>query len=77
MGVVGSIYCVFLGIKIAKSDEQNSRQKAKQDLIGAIVGFLIMRKFIDCDVLAVLNEIMRHHTESYRYNIVKVERNTA
>lgn len=25
-----------------------------------------MRKFIDCDVLAVLNEIMRHHTESYR-----------
>lgn len=42
VGAVGSIYCVFLGIKIAKSDEQNSRQKAKQDLIGAIVGFLII-----------------------------------
>ena len=32
-----------------------------------------MRKFISCDVLAVLNEIMRHHTESYQedFNIDK------
>ena len=30
------------GIKIAKSDEQNSRENAKKDLIGAIVGFLII-----------------------------------
>lgn len=32
-----------------------------------------MRKFINCDVLAVLNEIMRHHTESYQedFNIDK------
>lgn len=37
---VGSIYCVVLGVKIAKSDEQNSREKAKKDLIGAIIGFL-------------------------------------
>ena len=42
VGAVGTIYCIFLGIKIAKSDEQNSREKAKQDLIGAIVGFLII-----------------------------------
>ena len=39
---VGTIYCVFLGIKIAKSDEQNSREKAKKDLIGAIIGFVII-----------------------------------
>ena len=39
---VGSIYCVFLGVKIAKSDEQNSREKAKKDLIGAIIGFVII-----------------------------------
>ena len=25
VGAVGTIYCIFLGIKIAKSDEQNSR----------------------------------------------------
>ena len=27
VGAVGMIYCIFLGIKIAKSDEQNSREK--------------------------------------------------
>jgi len=39
---VGSIYCIFLGVKIAKSDEQNSREKAKKDLVGAVVGFLVI-----------------------------------
>ncbi len=39
VGSVGTIYCVFLGIKIAKSDEQNSREKAKKDLLGAVIGF--------------------------------------
>jgi len=39
---VGSIYCIVLGLKIAKSDEQNSREKAKKDLIGAIIGFVII-----------------------------------
>lgn len=39
---VGSIYCVVLGVKIAKCDEQNSREKAKKDLIGAIIGFVII-----------------------------------
>lgn len=39
VGSVGTIYCVFLGVKIAKSDEQNSREKAKKDLLGAVIGF--------------------------------------
>lgn len=39
---VGTIYCIVLGVKIAKSDEQNSREKAKKDLIGAIIGFVII-----------------------------------
>ena len=39
---VGTIYCIALGVKIAKSDEQNSREKAKKDLVGAIVGFVII-----------------------------------
>ncbi len=42
VGAVGTIYCIFLGLKIAKSDEQNSREKAKKDLIGAIIGFMII-----------------------------------
>lgn len=39
---VGSIYCIVLGVKIAKCDEQNSREKAKKDLISAIIGFVII-----------------------------------
>lgn len=39
---VSTIYCIFLGLKIAKADEQNSREKAKKDLIGAIIGFVII-----------------------------------
>ncbi len=39
---VGTIYCIVLGVKIAKSDEQNSREKAKKDLVGAIIGFVII-----------------------------------
>lgn len=40
VGSVGTIYCIILGVKLAKSDEQNSREKAKKDLIGAIIGFV-------------------------------------
>ena len=39
---VGTIYCIVFGVKIAKSDEQNSMEKAKKDLVGAIVGFVII-----------------------------------
>ena len=37
---VGTIYCIFFGAKISKADEQNSREKAKKDLIGAVIGFI-------------------------------------
>lgn len=57
VGSVGTIYCIFLGIKIAKSDEQNSREKAKKDLIGAIIGFLIV--FILIVGLKLLMPIMQ------------------
>ena len=42
IGAIGTVYCVFLGFKIAKSDEQNSREKAKKDLISAIIGFILI-----------------------------------
>ena len=31
---VGTIYCIFLRVKISKSDEQNSREKVQMDLVG-------------------------------------------
>jgi cytochrome c biogenesis protein CcdA len=42
VGSAGTVYCVFLGLKIAKSDEQNSREKAKKDLLGAVIGFALI-----------------------------------
>ena len=39
---VGTIYCIFLGVKISKVDEQNSGEKAKKDLIGAVIGSLLI-----------------------------------
>ena len=40
VGSIGMIYCIVLGIKVAKADEAGSREKAKKDLIGAIIGFV-------------------------------------
>ena len=57
VGSVGTIYCIFLGVRIAKSDEQNSREKAKKDLLGAIIGFLIV--FILIVALKILMPIMQ------------------
>ena len=42
VGSLGTIYCVVLGVKLAKSDEAGSREKAKKDLIGAIIGFVVI-----------------------------------
>lgn len=42
IGAIGLIYCIFLGVKIGKADEQQSREKAKKDLIGAVIGFLLI-----------------------------------
>jgi uncharacterized membrane protein len=42
VAAIGTIYCIVLGVKFAKSDEAGSREKAKKDLIGAIFGFVII-----------------------------------
>ena len=42
VGSVGTIYCIVLGVKLAKSDDGGSREKAKKDLIGAIIGFAVI-----------------------------------
>ena len=42
VGSIGTIYCIILGVKLAKADEAGSREKAKKDLIGAIIGFVVI-----------------------------------
>lgn len=39
---IGAIYCVLLGAKLAKAEEPQEREKAKQHLKNAILGFLLI-----------------------------------
>lgn len=39
---VAVIYCIFLGVKLAKADEPQEREKAKGALKNAIIGYLLI-----------------------------------
>ncbi len=42
VGALGTIYCIFLGTKLAKAEEPQDREKAKNSLKNAIVGFILI-----------------------------------
>lgn len=42
VAAVGAIYCVILGVKLAKADEPQEREKAKMALKNAIIGFFLI-----------------------------------
>ena len=42
VGAAGAIYSVVLGVKFAKAEEQQDREKAKQALKNAIIGFVLI-----------------------------------
>ena len=42
VGAIGVIYCIFLGLKLAKAEEPQEREKAKSHLKNAIIGFLLI-----------------------------------
>ncbi|MCL2637773.1 MAG: pilin [Oscillospiraceae bacterium] len=42
VGAIGAIFCIFLGLKLAKADEQQEREKAKSALKNAIIGFVLI-----------------------------------
>ena len=39
---IGAVYCIWLGVKLAKADEPQEHQKAKKALSNAIVGFILI-----------------------------------
>ena len=39
---IGSLYCVLLGVKFAKAEEPQEREKAKTHLKNAIIGFVLI-----------------------------------
>jgi heme O synthase-like polyprenyltransferase len=42
VGALGAIYCIFLGVKLAKAEEPQEREKAKSSLKNAIIGFVLI-----------------------------------
>ena len=42
VGAVGSLYCVVLGVKYAKAEEPQDREKAKSHLKNALIGFVLI-----------------------------------
>ena len=42
VGALGALYCVLLGAKLAKAEEPQDREKAKNALKNAIIGFLLI-----------------------------------
>ncbi len=45
LGIVlalGSVYCILLGVKLAKAEEPQDREKAKASLKNAIIGFVLI-----------------------------------
>jgi len=54
VGAIGTIWCILLGVKLAKAEEQQDRDKAKNSLKNAIIGFVAI--FV---LMAVLNIAMK------------------
>ena len=42
VGAIGTLYCVLLGVKFAKAEEPQEREKAKTHLKNAIIGFVLI-----------------------------------
>ncbi|MBR4194223.1 MAG: hypothetical protein IKQ54_07860 [Oscillospiraceae bacterium] len=56
VGAVGALYCVILGVKYAKAEEPQDREKAKGALKNAIIGFVLI--FVLILALKLLTPIM-------------------
>ena len=56
VGAVGALYCVLLGVKFAKAEEPQDREKAKSHLKNAIIGFVLI--FVLILVLRLLMPVM-------------------
>ena len=42
VGALGALFCVILGVKYAKAEEPQDREKAKAHLKNAIIGFVLI-----------------------------------
>lgn len=56
VGAVGALYCVILGVKFAKAEEPQEREKAKSHLKNAAIGFVLI--FVLILALKLLTPVM-------------------
>ena len=42
VGALGAIWCIVLGVKLAKADDPQEHEKAKKGLKNAIIGFVLI-----------------------------------
>ncbi len=67
VGAAGALYCVVLGVKFAKAEEPQDREKAKGALKIAIIGFVLI--FVLILALKLLMPIMVNWVNSNGGNI--------
>lgn len=65
VGALGAIYCILLGAKLAKAEEPQDREKAKNSLKNALIGFVLIF------VLIVVLKIGMGAMQSWMENAVK------
>lgn len=63
VGAVGALYCVLLGVKYARAEEPQDREKAKAHLKGAIIGFVLI--FVLIVVLNLAMPVLRNWAAGY------------
>ena len=63
VGAVGALYCVMLGVKYARAEEPQDREKAKAHLKGAIIGFVLI--FVLIVVLNLLMPVLTNWASEY------------
>ena len=64
VGAVGTLYCVLLGVKYAKAEEPQDREKAKSHLKNAIIGFVLI--FVLLVVLKLLMPVLKGWAANYK-----------
>lgn len=42
VGALGAVFCILLGVKYAKAEEPQDREKAKHGLRNAVIGFVLI-----------------------------------
>lgn len=62
VSALGALYCVILGVKYAKADEPQEREKAKGALKNAVIGFVLI--FVLILALNLLMPIMQNWVEA-------------